>query len=81
MNLHRTEEVPQFSISEALESLPLLADDLYLKMQAMNLELVDASLEDLETKLWVEYMERERTPSLSATFVSALSQSVGVRSL
>lgn len=60
-------------IAEALQSLPLL-DDLYFKMQALNLDLVDRFLEDQETALLREYMHLEKTPSLDAMFVSALSQ-------
>lgn len=58
----------------ALQALPVLGEDLYLGMQAMNLGLVDGFLEDLETQVLQEYMERERTPSESASFLSALSQ-------
>lgn len=72
----RDDEIDQglpVGIAEALESLPLF-DDLYLHMQALNLDLVDRFLMDQEDDLLREYMESERTPSLSATFVSALSQ-------
>lgn len=60
-------------IMEALEELPLF-DDLYLHMQALNLDLVDRFLMDQEDALLIEYIENERTPSFSAAFVSALSQ-------
>ena len=72
----RDDEIDQESpigIEEALEELPLF-DDLYLHMQALNLDLVDRFLMDQEDALLLEYMENERTPSFSATFVSALSQ-------
>lgn len=60
-------------IREALQTLPLF-DDLYLRMQALNLDVVDAFLMDMERDLLREYMEKERTPVHTATFVSALSQ-------
>lgn len=60
-------------IRDALEALPVL-DDLYLRMQAMNIDLVDAYLSSMESDLLKKYMEIERTPIEMATFVSALSQ-------
>jgi hypothetical protein len=61
-------------LREVLESLPLISEDLYLRMQALNLGFVDDYLEQLEQELLQEYFERERTPTASAVFVSALSQ-------
>lgn len=60
-------------IRDVLESLPVL-EDLYLRMQAMNIDLIDAHLSEWETALLVEYMEKERTPLESAVTVSAFSQ-------
>jgi hypothetical protein len=62
------------ALIRALQSLPLLGDDLYLRMQAMNLGVVDRFLVDVELQLLQEYEQLERTPMASATFVSALSQ-------
>ena len=64
---------PHVRITDALQNLPMF-DDLFLKMQAMNLEIVDSYIEDLEMDLLREYIEIERTPVQSALFVSALSQ-------
>jgi hypothetical protein len=61
------------SISDALRELPLL-DELFLGMQAMNVDLVDGYLEGWEAQLLQEYIQLERTPLESALFVSALSQ-------
>lgn len=61
-------------LSDALRSLPMLGDNLYLKMQAFNLGMVDAFLMNSERDLLREYIEIERTPMPSAAFVSALSQ-------
>jgi hypothetical protein len=58
----------------ALQSLPILAEDHYLRMQAFNLGLVDEFLMDAERQLLNEYIEAERTPLASATFVCAVSQ-------
>jgi len=60
-------------LQEVLCGLPLL-DEVFLGMQAMNVHVVDAYLEQLEAELLQEYIERERTPFESAVFVSALSQ-------
>lgn len=61
-------------LASALQALPLLADDLYLKMQAANLAAVDALLESMETQLLHEYIELDRTPIPTFNMVSALSQ-------
>jgi hypothetical protein len=60
-------------IRDALQSLPVM-DDLYLRMQALNIELVDAYLSDMEHYLLQEYMEVEKTPIETTLMVSALSQ-------
>ena len=62
------------ALIRALQSLPLLGDDLYLRMQAMNLGVVDRFLVGIELELLQEYEQLERTPMASATFVSAMSQ-------
>jgi hypothetical protein len=61
------------SLSEVLRRLPLL-DELFLGMQAMNIDLVDDFLEEQEAQLLREYVEMERTPIPAALLVSALSQ-------
>lgn len=60
-------------IRDALESLPVL-NDLYLRMQAMSIDLVDVYLSDMEHYLLEEYMRIEKTPIETAILVSALSQ-------
>jgi hypothetical protein len=60
-------------LHETLRELPLL-DEVFLGMQAMNVDLVDGYLRDLEADLLREYIEAERTPIASAAFVSAVSQ-------
>jgi hypothetical protein len=60
-------------IRDALRELPLL-DEVFLGMQAMNVDLVDAYLESWEEQLLQEYMQRDRTPFESAVSVSAFSQ-------
>lgn len=60
-------------LNEVLRELPLL-DDLFLGMQAMNVDLVDGYLEELEAQLLQEYMANDRPPIPSMMFVSALSQ-------
>jgi hypothetical protein len=60
-------------IHEALRSLPVF-DDVYLQMQAHNLELVDGLLMEMEQSLLNEYIETESTPVQQGLFVSAISQ-------
>jgi hypothetical protein len=73
MDKEDEEEHKEIRIRDVLVSLPVF-DDLYLRMQAMNIDLVDAYLEDMELNLLKEYMEIERTPLESAVTVSAFSQ-------
>ncbi len=73
MQSNDADERVQIRISEVLRTLPLF-DDLFLSMQALNLGVVDTFLMDIEHDLLREYMEKERTPIDTATFVSALSQ-------
>lgn len=46
------------SLHEVLRGLPLL-DEVFLGMQAMNIDLVDAQLETMESALRAAYIERE----------------------
>lgn len=71
-----TKEIEQTgkNLVRALQGLPLLNDDHYLRMQAMNLGMVDDFLMDAEHRLLQEYHEIERTPMLQATFVTAMTQ-------
>ncbi len=71
--------LPQFlslavRFSSGLRKLPLFEDDLYLGMQATNLEVVDHILRDMESQLLALYIEKERTPGPEAMVVSAFSQ-------
>jgi hypothetical protein len=59
-------------LSDVLRELPL-CDEVFLGMQALNLDIVDGYLEELEADLLREYIEIERTPP-AVLFVSALSQ-------
>ena len=67
------DDSPAVGIAQALRTLPLF-DEPYLRMQAMNLDIVDRFLMDQEANLLHEYLELERTPFPSTMFVSALSQ-------
>jgi hypothetical protein len=58
---------------DVFSQLPMF-EDLYMGMQAMNLDIVDDVLEQEEATLLREYIELERTPVPQALFVSALSQ-------
>lgn len=56
-----------------LTSLPLF-DNIFLRMHALNIAIVDDYLEHMEKNLLEEYIEKETTPIPTATLVSALSQ-------
>jgi hypothetical protein len=64
---------PEQNILQALTALPLF-DELFMRMQAMNLAIVDQMLEEMETALRRELIEIERTPMEAAMIVSAVSQ-------
>jgi len=74
MGSDKQDQQEKVRIRDVLESLPVLSEDVFLKMQAMNIDLVDAYLSEWETTLLAQYMEEERTPSESAITVSAFSQ-------
>jgi hypothetical protein len=62
------------SLTHALQDLPILREDIYLRLQALNLGVVDSILTDWERELLAEYYDKERTPIASATVVAAVSQ-------
>ena len=68
------DDQPRVRIDDVVKALPLVNDDLYIGMQAMNLEIVDSMIESMEEDLLAEYIEKERTPIPSVMMVSALSQ-------
>ena len=61
-------------LDQAFRRLPVFNEDPYLGMQAFNLEVVDAILEQWEAQLLAEYFEQERTPFPTTAYVDALSQ-------
>lgn len=73
MNKEDQNKHEEVRIRDVLESLPVF-EDLYLKMQGMNIDLVDTYLTEWEHSLLMEYIEEERTPIASAMTVSAFSQ-------
>jgi hypothetical protein len=60
-------------LRDALCNLKFLGDDPFLRMQAVNLDIVDQFLTDLEYKVLRELHQEERTPP-SAFFLNAQSQ-------
>ena len=66
------EEQEIIQIRDAIGSLPLM-DDVYLRMQAMNIDMIDSYLMDMEHELLHGYMETDKAP-METVFVSALSQ-------
>lgn len=70
----RTEEIIQSELRQALTGLPLLGDDMFLRMQAFNLTIVDQFLMQLESEVLQKLVQEERTPVPEAALLSALSQ-------
>lgn len=61
-------------LSGALQSLYLIGDDPYLRMQALNLSVVDQFIMKLEYETRRKLIDEERTPMPEAVFLSAQSQ-------
>lgn len=61
------------ALANALGSLNMLGDDVYLRMQATNVGLVDNFLNQLEAQVLREMVEQDGTPT-SAFFVQAQTQ-------
>jgi hypothetical protein len=60
-------------ILAALHDAPLF-DEMFMRMQATNVSIVDGLIEPMETELLHELIETEHTPLPSAMAVSAMSQ-------
>ena len=65
--------IDKSGIFTSLSTLHLINDDMYLRSQAFNLNIVDNFLTDLEYRVLHDLHEMERTPP-SAHFISAQSQ-------
>ena len=66
-------DIPESELRIALCGLNLLGDDLYLRMQTLNLSIVDQFLMGLEYDTLQKLNDQESTPT-EATFLSAMSQ-------
>ena len=64
----------KIGLMDALLSLPLFEENIFLKMQAQNIAMVDDYLCELEKDLLRESIETDKTPIPSALFLGALSQ-------
>lgn len=67
------EKIENMALFEALTSLYILGDDMFMRMQAHNLEMVDEFIMNIEYQTLRELVSKERTPT-SAHFLSAQSQ-------
>lgn len=70
----RASEIDPSALREALCKLHLLGDDVFLRMQAFNLAIVDQFLTDLEYQVLKKLIQEEGTPVAEAAFLSAQSQ-------
>lgn len=61
-------------LPQALKSLYLLGDDLYLRLQVTNIGIVDQFVMDLEYHVLRRSIAEERTPGEDAAFLNAQSQ-------
>lgn len=67
------EKIENMALFRAMTSLYILGDDMFMRMQAHNLEMVDGFITDLEYQTLRDLVAEERTPA-SAHFLSAQSQ-------
>ncbi len=67
-------EIEGMELGQALKALHLLGDDMYLRMQAFNLSVVDKFIMGLEYDTLQRLLEQESTPAPEAMFLSAQSQ-------
>jgi hypothetical protein len=68
------ETIDPNELAQALTGLSLLGGDLYLRMQAMNIAMVDNMLMPMEQTVLELLIQTERTPVEEALGLSALSQ-------
>jgi hypothetical protein len=68
-----SDEVQMFELVDGLSSLHMLADDLFLSMQATNLALVHQFIMGLEDEVRAKLFTEERTPP-ETFFLSAQTQ-------
>jgi hypothetical protein len=62
------------TLAAVLGSLPLVEDDVYLQMQATNLDVVDQLMRPWEDRLAAEYVDQGHTPLSTFLPVAAFSQ-------
>jgi len=67
------EKIGNMSLFRAMTGLYILGGDMFMRMQAHNLEIVDKFITDLEYQVLQELVTKEKTPA-SAFFLSAQSQ-------
>lgn len=70
----RASEIDPSELRHALCDLHLLGDDLFLRMQAFNLALVDQFITNLEYQVLKKLIDEESTPVPEAAFLSAQSE-------
>jgi hypothetical protein len=68
------EEIDQSELRQALIALPLLGDDMFLRMQALNLAIVDPFIMELEGDVLQKLIQEDRTPVPETAFLSAQAQ-------
>lgn len=68
------EAIATYELTEALQSLYLLGDDLYSRLQVANVGIVDQFIMGLEYHVLRRLIDEERTPIDDATFLNAQSQ-------
>lgn len=67
-------EIDSSALREALCKLHLLGDDVFLRMQAFNLAIVDQFITNLEYQVLKKLIDEDGTPVAEAAFLSAQSQ-------
>ena len=69
-----TSEIDPSALRNALWKLHFLGGDLFLRLQATNLAVVDHFITELERRALAKLVDEERTPIEDVTFLSAQSQ-------
>lgn len=70
----RPNEIDQSELVNALSGLSLFGDDMFLRMQAFNLAIIDQWLTGFEYEVLEKLIELEHTPIEETAFLSAQSQ-------
>jgi hypothetical protein len=70
----RPEDINQWELTQALDALALVGDDMFMRMQAFNLSVVDPFIMNLEAEVLRLLLEEDHAPVPESAFLLAQSQ-------